>query len=185
MKIDQDILARVYSFDLQFKGGKRTQFYRKLFGFKSKSTREDKNGREKTYETFYPGLLTPIPHMRLGKSVIAVPKTAREEVDAFFEDSRWGSIDLYSFDGILPSDDRRKAMEETLERIKSPQNETLRSEIESLKRLESKNQLDSQDSRRVRGVLNKVESLLRHDWTDDSEFTKDLRQDIEVLNDYV
>ncbi len=82
MKVEDNVLARVYSFDLKFKGGKRTQFYRKLFGFRSKSTREDKEGREKVYENFYPGILTPLPHLRLGKSVFAVPKSAAGKVDS-------------------------------------------------------------------------------------------------------
>ncbi|KXA92676.1 hypothetical protein AKJ64_02555 [candidate division MSBL1 archaeon SCGC-AAA259E17] len=136
--VSEDELARVYSFDLQFEGGRRTQFYRELFGYRSRTTRTDEGGHEKIYENFYPGLLTPLPHLRLGKSVIAVPKTAQGEVDNFFEDSRWESMELYTFDGILPPEDRMEAMEDALNWVVVGEDRTLESEIDSLCSLESR-----------------------------------------------
>ncbi|KXA89252.1 hypothetical protein AKJ61_03280 [candidate division MSBL1 archaeon SCGC-AAA259B11] len=176
-------LARVYSFDLQFEGSRRTQFYRELFGYRSKTTRTDGEGREKVYENFYPGILTSLPHLRLGKSVIVVPKTARGEVDNFFEDSRWKPMELYSFDGILPPDDRMEAMENALSRIMIGEDRTLESEIESLISLESQGSLDPEDKHRVRRVLERVEKLMEHDWTDGSEFSERLRERLDPLRD--
>ncbi len=185
MQVDKKILARVYSFDLQFEGGKRTSFYRKLFGFKSKTTRENKKGEEKVYENFYPGILTPIPHLRLGKSVIAVPKTAEGKMDEFFENSRWGPIDLYSFDGIIPSRDRHKAMKETMKRVEIRKDRTLESELESLLSLHSKGQLESAEKPRVRRVLEEAKRLMKHDWTENSEFSEDLKNRIEPLEKWI
>ncbi|KXA93930.1 hypothetical protein AKJ36_03630 [candidate division MSBL1 archaeon SCGC-AAA259I07] len=179
--VGEDELARVYSFDLQFEGSRRTQFYREFFGYSSRTTKTDKEGREKVYENFYPGLLTPLPHLRLGKSVIAVPKKARGEVDGFFEDSRWGPMELYSFDGILPPGDRMEAMKCTLSKIMIGEDRTLESEIESLLSLESRNSLNPEDEYRVRRVLERAEELMRYDWTDGSEFSKRLRKRLNPL----
>ncbi|KXB05554.1 hypothetical protein AKJ49_00535 [candidate division MSBL1 archaeon SCGC-AAA382A03] len=174
-------MARVYSFDLQFEGSRRTQFYRELFGYRSKTTRTNKEGRERVYENFYPGLLTLLPHLRLGKSVIAVPKKTQGEMDGFFEDSRWGPIDLYSFDGILPSEDRMKAMEDALSEIMVGEDRTLKSEIDALLSLESRNSLDPEDEHRVRRVLERAEELMRCDWTGGAEFSEGLRRKISSL----
>ncbi|KXB00822.1 hypothetical protein AKJ41_03615 [candidate division MSBL1 archaeon SCGC-AAA259O05] len=181
VSVSENELARVYSFDLQFEGSRRTQFYRELFGYRSKTTRMDGEGREKVYENFYPGILTPLPHLRLGKSVIAVPKTARNEVDDFFEDSRWKPRELYSFDGILPPEDRMEAMEDALSRIMVGEDRTLESEIESLLSLESRRSLDPENKHRVRRVLERVEELMGHDWTDGFEFSKRLRERLDPL----
>lgn len=183
MKLEDNILARIYSFDLQFGGGKRTKFYRKLYGFKSKSTREDQEGRERIYENFYPGLLTSIPHLRLGKSVIAIPKSAEDELDEFFGRSHWSGIDLYAFDGILPSEDRFEAMRKALNRIKVAEDQTLRSEIDYLNRMREKNQLNSVGTHRIERVLKKSEDLMSLDWTDGQEFSKSLEEEIEKLRD--
>ncbi len=185
MEIDDGILARIYSFDLQFKGSKRTKFYRKLFGFKSRTKREDQKGREKVYERFYPGLLTPLPHLRLGKSVIAIPKKARYKLDDFFGDSKWDPIDLYSFDGILPPGDRMSAMREALNRIKITPKQTLDSSIEALLRLEYKDSLDEDDFQKIRKVIEKCERLMKNDWTDDMEFSESLRERISPLREKI
>lgn len=181
MKVDDNVLARVYSFDLQFKGGKRTKFYRKLFGYKSKNTRQDEEGREKVYESFYPGMLTPLPHLRLGKSVIAVPKSAKGELDAFFEEEQWGSIDLYSFDGILPSDDRMAAMREVPGRRRITKDDTLESEIENLRTLVGGNVPGPEERRRIGTVLDHVEDLKKYDWSDDREFSEELDEKVRPL----
>lgn len=184
IEIDKNILARVYSFDLQFKGGKRTKFYRKLFGFKSTTKREDEQGHEKVYEHFYPGILTPIPHLRLGKSVIAIPKNAQSEIDDFFQNPEWGDIDLYSFDGVLPSQDRYEAMEDTLASIRVARKNTLAEEIEILLNLESKNNITSEEEPRISKVLEECERLIEYDWTDDSEFSDGLEEKIEPLRNW-
>ncbi len=181
MKIDGKILARIYSFDLKFGGSNRTKFYRKLFGFRSKTTREDKKGREKTYENLYPGVLTPIPHLRLGKSVIAIPKRAEKSLDDFFENSKWGSIDLYAFDGILPSEDRLRAMHEALERVKVTRDEPLFSEIKYLRSIEKRGSIESEELERIKRVVRQCGELMDHDWSDDSKFSEELNNMIEPL----
>ncbi|KXB05556.1 hypothetical protein AKJ49_00545 [candidate division MSBL1 archaeon SCGC-AAA382A03] len=152
-----------------------------MFGFKSKTTRENKNGQEKVYENFYPGVLAPLPHLRLGKSVIAVPKSARDKLDNFFQDSKWGSIDLYSFDGILPRKDRMKAMKETLERIKIDPNHSLKEEIEFLKSMKEEGELDSRQVQKAKRVVKRCEDLMKHDWSDEKEFSKQLKNKIIFL----
>ncbi|KXA92062.1 hypothetical protein AKJ65_08110 [candidate division MSBL1 archaeon SCGC-AAA259E19] len=179
--VSEDELAHVYSFDLQFEGGRRTQFYRELFGYRSRTTRTDEGGHEKVYENFYPGLLTPLPHLKLGKSVIAVPKTAQGEVDNFFKDSRWESMELYTFDGILPPKDRMEAMEDALNRVVVGEDRTLESEIDSLCSLESRGSLDPEDRHRVRRVLEGAEELMEQDWTDGSKFSERLRERLDPL----
>lgn len=181
MFVSEDELGRVYSFDLQFEGGRRTQFYRELLGYRSRTTRTDREGREKVYENFYPGLLTSLPHLRLGKSVIAVPKTAQGEVDDFFDDSRWEPMELYSFDGILPPGERMEAMEDVLDRVVVGEDRTLGSEIDSLRSLESRGALDPEDKHRIGRVLERAEELMRHDWTDGSEFSKRLGKRLDPL----
>lgn len=183
MKLEDNILARIYSFDLQFGGGKRTKFYRKLYGFKSKSTREDQEGREHIYENFYPGILTSIPHLRLGKSVIAIPKSAEDTLNEFFGRSHWSGIDLYAFDGILPSEDRMEAMREALNRIGVAEDQNLSSEIDYLNRMRGKNQLDNVGSHRIKRTLKKSEKLMSLDWTDGQEFSKNLNEKIRNLRD--
>jgi len=185
MEIEENTLARVYSFDLKFKGGNKTQFYRELFGFNSKTSREDSEGRKKVYENFYPGLLTPIPHLRLGKSVIAVPKNAETEFREFFEDSRWGDIDLYAFDGVLPNGDRMRAMEEVLERIKIGTEASLNSEIDFLLELVYRGDFNSDYIGRAMRVLEKCEELIEHDWTDDYKFSEKLNERLDPLRSEV
>lgn len=183
MKIRDNILARIYSFDLRFKGGKRTKFYRKLFGYKSRTKRMDQEGREKIYESFYPGVLTPLPHLRLGKSVIAVPEAARGELDGFFEDEEWGSIDLYSFDGILPSEDRMEAMQETLERRRVRKEMDMESEIENLLSMLGRAVIEPEDRNRIRVLLDHVEDLEGYDWSDGRVFSEELEEKIAPLRE--
>lgn len=173
--------GKVFSFDLQFRGSKRTSFYRKLFGFSSKTKKEDSKGRIHVYESFYPGLLTSIPYLKLGKSVIAVPKSAAERVNTFFQNSKWNPISLYIFTGIFPSEDRMKAMKETLNRVRVTPDATLGSEIESLLKIISQDNLDSGDVPRARRALKAVDELTKLDWTDEREFSRNLGEKIAPL----
>ncbi|MEA1904742.1 MAG: hypothetical protein U9M97_02530, partial [Candidatus Hadarchaeota archaeon] len=126
-------LAHVYSFDLQFSGSKRTVFYRKLFGFSSHTTRMDREGRSKTYVHSYPGLLTRIPHLHLGRSVVAVPAGAAGLLDGFFRDPKWRPIQLHAFDAILPAEDRLTAMRKAFEGIEVQPGVGLETEMRSLR----------------------------------------------------
>lgn len=160
--------AKVFSFDLQFTGRKKTSFYRKLYGFKSKTKKINKDGEEKVYENFYPGLLTPMPHLRLGKSVVAVPMAAAEDLRFFFEDSKWRPIELYIFDAFLPPDDRLEAMEATLDRIKVAPDRTLG---EVLRTTEPEVEF-------VGGVLKAVKRLIELDWSEGRKFSQMLRKKV-------
>lgn len=177
--------ARVFSFDLQFRGSKRTSFYRKLFGYRSRVKREDSEGRTRVYENFYPGLLTPIPHLKLGRSVFAVPERAADKVSEFFQDSKWRPINLHAFTGILPPEDRMRAMEETLDRRKLVLGEDLRSEIKSLREIASQGRLNSTDLHRARRVLKAVDELTELDWTDEKKFSRNLQERITPIREAV
>ncbi len=181
MEIEKKTLGRVYSFDLKFEGGNRTKFYRKLFGFESKTKREDESGKEKVYENFYPGVVTPIPHLRLGKSVLAVPKAAQKKLDAFFNREDWGEIELYSFDGLFPSDKRLKSMRRTLGRINISDDRSLNSEIEALLELKSRNNLEETDLNRIEILLEKCNNLIKLDWSDNEQFSSELEEKLSPL----
>ncbi|MBS3815277.1 MAG: hypothetical protein KGY45_01790 [Hadesarchaea archaeon] len=118
--------------------------------------------------------------MKLGKSVIAVPKEAAGELREFFNDSEWGSIRLHVFSGLLSSEERMRAMMETLERIRL-NNQTLKSEIESLRKIISRNQFDSEDIPRAKGVVRAINSLIDLDWTDNNEFSKSIQKEIKPI----
>ena len=106
-------------------------------------------------------------------------------MDEFFEDSKWGPIDLYSFDGILPPEDRMRAMRETMGRIEIGNDRTLESELDSLKSLHSKGRLESSEKHRVRRVLDESKRLMKHDWTDGSKFSADLEDRIGPLKRWI
>ncbi|KXB02198.1 hypothetical protein AKJ45_03660 [candidate division MSBL1 archaeon SCGC-AAA261F19] len=173
--------ARVYSFDLKFTGGKRTRFYRKLSGYSSKTIKEDKEGRKKVYQNTYPGILTPIPHVHLGRSVIAVPQKAAKKLDSFFEDPRWTPRELHSFDAILPSNQRLKAMNSTLDRIELTSSRTLREELNSLLATLSGGKIDREDLARIRKVLRAARRLMEMDWSENREFSKSFRERLAPL----
>lgn len=158
--------AKVFSFDLQFTGRRKTSFYRKLYGFKSKTKKTNQNGREKVYENFYPGILTSVPHLRLGKSVIAVPEAAARGLRSFFENPKWEPIELYIFDAFLPPDDRLEAMEATLDRIEVAPDRTLGEALQASK----------PDVRLAEKVLKAAEKLTELDWSEDGEFSRMLRK---------
>lgn len=173
--------AHVYSFDLKFTGGKRTRFYRELFGYSSKTIKEDKEGRKKVYRNTYPGILTSIPHTHLGRSVIAVPQKATKKLDSFFKDPRWTPCELHSFDAVLPSDQRLEAMSSTLDRIELTSSRTLREELDSLLVTLRGSKMDREDLARVRKVLRAAQRLMEMDWSENREFSKSFRERLAPL----
>lgn len=169
-------LARVFSFDLKFTGTRKTLFYRRLFGYSSSTKRDLKDGSTKTYTHVAQGLLGMIPHLKLGKSVIAVPNAAAARLKAFFSDPRWQPIDLYSFDAILPAELRARAMDEALasplvlgrERVK------LATEIDELLAAAGRGKLAPELAERARHLLRVAEEFVSLDWTDGQEFSRRL-----------
>lgn len=176
-----ELNAKVFSFDLGFTGGKKTRFYRELFGFKSKTTTEDKRGKKKVYEKFYPGLITPIPHLPLGKSVFAVPQEASDEVLAFFEDPKWEPAEVHVFDANLPPDDRYEAMERTLERIQIFEDRSLREELDYLEVMARKGDISKETLERAEKTTKAVEKVLQMDWTEDLSFSESIREELELI----
>jgi len=176
-------LARVYSFDVQFTGSKRTSFYRELLGFSSRTTKTDKGGRTKTYVRDYSGLLTSIPHLHLGKSVIAVPSRAAPKLDAFFKDPRWQPVKLYTFDAVLPDRDRLRAMWEVFSRVRLQPDFTLEDELNSLRPLPSHSPADSETLHRVRRALRVAEELMEMDWSDGQAFSRELADKLAPLRE--
>lgn len=175
-------IARVFSFDVKFTGTRKTLFYRRLFGYSSSTKRELKDGSRKTYTHVAQGLLGTIPHVKLGKSVIAVPRAAAARLEAFFSDPRWQPLELHSFDAILPGDVRARAMEEMLaslvigrERVR------LAAEIEELSAALRQGGLAPEHAERARHVLRAVEELIALDWTDEMEFSHRLEPHLAQL----
>lgn len=173
--------ARVYSFDVQFIGSRRTIFYRRLLGFSSRTTRTDREGRTKTYTRDYPGLLTSIPHLRLGKSVIAVPTPAAPKLDSFFEDPRWRPIEVHTFDAILPAPDRLRAMREAFGRVRVQPDLQLEEEVDSLRSLLARAPPDPETLRRIRAALRAAGELMGVDWSDGQEFSRELEAKLAPL----
>ncbi len=167
-------LARVFSFDLKFTGTRKTLFYRKLFGYSSSTKRDLKDGSTKIYTHLTRGLLGAIPHVKLGKSVIAVPRVAAARLEAFFSDPKWQPMDVYSFDAVLPAEVRVRAMSEILagpfvvgrERVK------LDDEIDELLAAAGRGKLAPELAERARHVLRVVEEIVTLGWTDGSEFSR-------------
>ena len=169
-------LARVFSFDIKFTGTRRTLFYRRLFGYSSSTKRNKKDGTTKTYTHIARGLLGMIPHLKLGKSVIAVPKAAAPRLEEFFSDPRWRPMELHSFDAILPPELRTRAMEEALagsvvlggEKVK------LLTEIDELLTAAKQRKLAPELAERARCILRVIEGFIVLDWTDGQEFSRRL-----------
>jgi hypothetical protein len=167
-------LARVFSFDIGFTGTRKTLFYRKLFGYSSSTKRNKKDGTTKIYTHIAQGLLGAMPHLKLGKSVIAVPKTAAPRFEEFFSDPKWHPIELYSFDAILPPELRARAMEEALagymvlgrERVK------ITTEMDELLSIARQRKLTPEFAERARRILRVVEEFIALDWTDGQEFSR-------------
>ena len=170
-------LARVFSFDLKFTGTRKTLFYRRLLGYSSSTKRDLKDGSTKIYTHITRGLLGTIPHVKLGKSVIAVPRAAAARLETFFSDPKWQPMNVYSFDAILPVEVRAHAMSEILsslfvvgrERVK------LNDEIDELLAAAGRGKLAPELAERARQVMCMVEDIITLDWTDGSEFSQWLK----------
>jgi hypothetical protein len=104
------VWAKVISFDLGAKGSIKVKFYHKLFGFYTTKRRGNK-----TYRYFVPGLLSKIPHLRLGKSVVAVPPEASEEVCSFLSNPAWKPIQVHVVDALLSPEQQAEAVKRALE----------------------------------------------------------------------
>ncbi len=175
-------LARIFSFDVKFTGTRKTLFYRRFFGYSSSTKRELKDGSKKTYTHGAQGLLGRIPHVKLGKSVIAVPKAAAGHLDAFFSDPRWQPLELHSFDAILPAEVRGRAMDETLASLVIGRERVgLAAEIEELSAALRQGELAPELAERARHVLRAVEELIAIDWTDEQEFSHKLEPHLAQL----
>jgi len=184
MRQNGKILVRVFSFDVKFKGSKRTIFYRKLFGFTAKSKRTDRAGRERIYLKTYPGLLTQIPHLKLGKSVLAVPVGAASRLKAFFQDPAWQPIELHVFDAILPAELRFQAMRGAL--VTSKVGETvLKEEISALRSMAEHRRVAPEVLERIRRVLRVADELMKFDCSDGREFSDELESQLAALRKLV
>lgn len=134
-----------------------------------------KDGYTKTYTHVARGLLGTIPHVKLGKSVIAVPKAAAARLEAFFSDPRWQPLELHSFDAILPAEVRARAMEKTLASLTIGRERAgLATEIEELSTVVRQGELAPELAERARHVLRVAEELIALDWTDEREFSRRL-----------
>ncbi|KUO42102.1 MAG: hypothetical protein APU95_03820 [Hadesarchaea archaeon YNP_N21] len=170
-------MAKVFSFDIKFKGSRRTTFYRKLFGFSYKI------GPEKRTRSS-PGILEEIPYLKLGKSVIAVPQSCALKLKLFFSNPKWQPIELHVFDAILPPNERMEAMNSMLNKkikISKAEDAILISEINRLRLMVQNRSLDRETIERIRRVLREAEELKKHDWTDGREFSSKLDALIEPL----
>ena len=173
-------LARVFSFDVKFKGTKRTMFYRKLFGFSARSRRMDMKGEVKIYVRSYPGLLAIIPHVKLGKSVLAVPIQAAPRLKSFFRNPMWQPIELHTFDAILSPDARLQAMDRALATSNLGE-VTLKEEIAALQQLLYRGKASADVVERVAKALRAVRELAALDWSDGKEFSTRLEAQLAPL----
>ena len=167
-------LVRVFSFDVKFTGSKRTIFYRKLFGFSSKSKRTNRMGQERIYLQTYPGLLSQTPHIKLGKSVLAVPAAAAPRLEAFFRNPAWQPIELHAFDAMLSAELRFQAMREAVATSKVGE-ATLREEIAALRFIVEHKRVGSEAIERIRRALRAADELMKTDWSEGREFSNELR----------
>jgi len=178
------VLAKVFSFDVKFVGARRTAFYRKLFGFSSRVERVNKDGSTKIHTYATPGLLDEIPHAKLGKSVIAVPKAAAARLRSFFSNPRWQPMELHAFDAILPPDVRLRAMEAALNRtirVGPKQSAKLADEIGELTALLERLPPDPEVVERINRALRAADELMKLDWSDDLEFSRILEAKLTPL----
>jgi hypothetical protein len=96
--------VNVISFDFkQPKGAsqaRKTRFFRELYGYTQQVKQELKDGETVTRTYHYPGVLTPIPYIKLGKSVIAVQPGTEDQILKLL--SAFDEVEFYSFIGWLP-----------------------------------------------------------------------------------
>jgi len=103
---------RVLSFDTHVGGYGRTKLLNRLYGHSRRSS-------DKTYR--YPGMLERLPWVRLGMSVIGVPKDLSQEVESLMKEAEGrGELSLHAIDGTLPGEFRRRAMMELAARLGIP-----------------------------------------------------------------
>ncbi len=165
--------ARVFSFDVKFTGTRKTLFYRRLFGYSSSTKRSMKDGSTKIYTHVEQGLLGVIPHVKLGKSVFAVPKAAAARLEAFFSDLKWRPLELHTFDAMLPQELKLRAMRKTLETRRVGE-AVLKGEIEALRQIIERGRVGGGELTRIRLVLRAAGELTRLDWSEGREFSNEL-----------
>ncbi|MHA1595611.1 MAG: hypothetical protein ACTSXJ_02615 [Candidatus Baldrarchaeia archaeon] len=93
--------------DLKRWSVKKTKFYRELYGADVKNVRRRKDGTvtERVYHVR--GLLDGIPHIKLDRSVFAVPPEFAARVRSFFEKYA-DEVDFCTFIGLFDEDIIRK-----------------------------------------------------------------------------
>lgn len=94
----------MFSFDYiqprQSDQGRKTRFFRRLYGQTQLVNRRLRDGRTVSYTYNYPGILTELPHVRLGKSVFGVrPGTEGPVLDLL---ESFEEVAFYRFTGWLP-----------------------------------------------------------------------------------
>jgi hypothetical protein len=148
------VWAKVISFDLGAKGSTKVRFYHKLFGFHTTKRRGNK-----IYRYFVPGVLSKIPHLRLGKSVVAVPPEVSEEVCNFLSNPAWRPIQVHVVDALLSPEQQAEAVKKVLEMpVRLAAGEvSLRQAVEMVSRRGSK---DSD----YRYLLSLLSQLERFEW---------------------
>ena len=169
-------LARVFSFDIGFTGTRKTLFYRKLFGYSSSTKRNKKDGTTKIYTHIARGLLGAIPHLKLGKSVIAVPELAAPRLEDFFSNPKWQPMELHSFQAILPPELRARAMEEALAGyiVLGRERAKITTEMDELLSTGRQRKLIPEFAEQARHILRVIEGFIVLDWTDGQEFSRRL-----------
>jgi hypothetical protein len=94
----------VFSFDYiqarQTEQGRKTRFFRRLYGQTQLVKRHLHDGRTVSYSYHYPGILDELPHVRLGKSVFGVQPGTEGPVLDLFESLE--EVVFYHFTGWLP-----------------------------------------------------------------------------------
>lgn len=75
-----------------------------------------------------------------------------------------------------------KAMKETLKRIKIGPNHFLKEEIEFLKSMEKREELDPKQEQRAKRVTKECKNLMAHDWANEEKFSKQLKNKIFTKN---
>jgi hypothetical protein len=133
----------------------------------------------------YPGLLTRIPHLHLGRSVVAVPARAAEKLDRFFGNPKWRPIQLHTFDAILPAGDRLRAMRNAFERIEVQPDVRLKEEMKFLRSSVALAPPDLEEAWRVRRVFSATGELIGLDWSEGRQFSRGLEANLAQLKRYI
>ncbi|MFX1577080.1 MAG: hypothetical protein ACFFCF_07880 [Promethearchaeota archaeon] len=95
----------VISFDFKHQKGvsqsRKTRFFRELYGHSQQIKQQLKNGEIIVRNYHYPGVLDQIPHIKLGKSVLAVPPGSEDEIINLLRS--FNEVIFYTFTGWLPT----------------------------------------------------------------------------------